>query len=45
MGAKWEHIWAYYKLPIAIILIVVYILGYTAYRHVTKKRMCFTLVW
>ena len=35
---KWEHIWAYYKLPIAIILIVVYILGYTAYRHVTKKE-------
>lgn len=42
---KWEHIWAYYKLPIAIVLIVVYILGYAAYRHVTKKRMCFTLVW
>ena len=35
---KWEHIWAYYKLPIAIVLIVVYILGYTAYRHVTKKE-------
>ena len=33
------------KLPIAIVLIVVYILGYAAYRHVTKKRMCFTLVW
>ena len=24
---KWEHIWAYYKLPIAIVLIVVYILS------------------
>ena len=35
---KWEHIWAYYKLPIAIVLIVVYILGYAAYRHVTKKE-------
>lgn len=35
---KWEHIWAYYKLPIAILLIVVYILGYAAYRHVTKKE-------
>ena len=35
---KWEHIWAYYKLPIVIVLIVVYILGYTAYRHVTKKE-------
>ena len=43
---KWEHIWAYCKLPIAIVLIVVYILGYAAYRHVDeKKRMCFTLVW
>ena len=45
MGAKVEDIWAYYKLPIVIVLIVVYILGYAAYRHVTKKRMCFTLVW
>jgi len=35
---KWEHIWAYYKLPIAIVLIIVYILGYAAYRHVTKKE-------
>ena len=35
---KWEHIWAYYKLPIAIVLIVVYILGYAAYRHLTKKE-------
>ena len=35
---KWEHIWAYYKLPIVIVLIVVYILGYAAYRHVTKKE-------
>ncbi len=35
---KWEHIWAYYKLPIAIVLIVIYILGYAAYRHVTKKE-------
>ena len=24
---KWEHIWAYYKLPIVIVLIVVYIHG------------------
>ena len=35
---KWEHIWAYYKLPIVIALIVVYIFGYAAYRHVTKKE-------
>ena len=35
---KWEHIWAYYKLPIVIVLIIVYILGYAAYRHVTKKE-------
>ena len=30
MGAKVGAHLAYYKLPIAIILIVVYILGYTA---------------
>ena len=35
---KWEHIWAYYKLPIAIALIVVYSFGYAAYRHLTKKE-------
>ena len=35
---KWEHIWAYYKLPIVIVLIVVYIFGYAAYRHLTKKE-------
>ena len=35
---KWEHIWAYYKLPIVIALIVVYIFGYAAYRHFTKKE-------
>lgn len=35
---KWEHIWAYYKLPIVIALIVVYIFGYAAYRHLTKKE-------
>ena len=35
---KWEHIWAYYKLPIVIALIVVYSFGYAAYRHLTKKE-------
>ena len=30
---KWEHIWAYYKLPIAIVLIVVYILVRIIERH------------
>lgn len=35
---KWEHIWAYYKLPIAIALIIIYIFGYAAYRHLTKKE-------
>ena len=29
---RWEHIWAYYKLPIIGILIVLYIFGYAAYR-------------
>ncbi len=35
---RWEHIWAYYKLPIVIALIIVYIFGYAAYRHLTKKE-------
>lgn len=35
---RWEHIWAYYKLPIVIALIVVYIFGYATYRHLTKKE-------
>ena len=35
---RWEHIWAYYKLPIIGILIVLYIFGYAAYRHFTKKE-------
>ena len=35
---RWEHIWAYYKLPILGILIVLYIFGYAAYRHFTKKE-------
>ena len=35
---RWEHIWAYYKLPIVIALIIVYMFGYAAYRHLTKKE-------
>lgn len=35
---KWEHIWAYYKLPIVIAFILIYIFGYAAYRHLTKKE-------
>ena len=35
---RWEHIWAYYKLPIIGVLIVLYIFGYAAYRHFTKKE-------
>lgn len=41
---KWEQIWAYYKLPIIGILIVLYIFGYAAYRHFTKKKRYCTLV-
>lgn len=40
---RWEHIWAYYKLPIIGILIVLYIFGYAAYRHFTKKKLYCTL--
>ena len=35
---RWEHIWAYYKLPIVIALIIVYMFGYATYRHLTKKE-------
>lgn len=40
---RWEHILAYYKLPIIGILIVLYIFGYAAYRHFTKKKLYCTL--
>ncbi len=32
-----QYIWDYYKLPIVITLIILYIIGYMVYRHVTHK--------
>lgn len=34
---KLQYIWDYYKLPIAVGLILLYMIGYTVYRHVTHK--------
>ncbi len=33
-----RHIWAYYKLPILIFLLVAYAAGYAAYRQATRKE-------
>ena len=33
-----EHIWSYYKLPIIIALILLYMAGYAVYRQATKKE-------
>lgn len=33
-----EHIWTYYKLPIVLVLVLAYIVGYVAYRQTTKKE-------
>lgn len=35
---KWEHLWAYYKLPLVLILIALYIIGYISYRNLTRKE-------
>lgn len=35
--AKLRYIWDYYKLPIAILCIILYIIGYSIYGHVTQK--------
>lgn len=35
---KLEHIWAYYKLPIVLALILLYIAGYAVYRQATRKE-------
>ena len=29
-----EHIWTYYKLPIVLMLVLVYMAGYAVYRHI-----------
>lgn len=36
---KIQYIWDYYKLPIAIGLILLYIAGYTVYGHFSKKEV------
>ena len=36
-GRRAQYIWDYYKLPIVIICVIVYMLSYTVYRHVTHK--------
>lgn len=36
---KIQYIWDYYKLPIAVCLILLYIIGYTAYGHFSKKEV------
>ena len=36
--AKLQYIWDYYKLPIAVICIGLYIVGYMGYRHLTHKE-------
>lgn len=35
---KWEHLWAYYKLPLVLILIALYVIGYISYRNLTRKE-------
>lgn len=35
---RWEHIWTYYKMPIILVLIAVYIVGYFGYRQATRKE-------
>lgn len=36
---KIQYIWDYYKLPIVIGLILLYIVGYTVYGHISKKEV------
>ncbi len=35
--AKIQYIWDYYKVPMAVACILIYIIGYTIYGHVTHK--------
>lgn len=35
---RWEHIWMYYKMPIILFVIAVYILAYIGYRQATRKE-------
>lgn len=36
---KIQYVWDYYKLPVTMCLIVLYIFGYTLYGHITKKEV------
>lgn len=36
-GKKLQYIWDYYKLPLAILCIVLYVIGYAAYGRLTHK--------
>ena len=36
---KVRYVWDYYKFPIAVCLICIYIVGYTVYGHFTKKEV------
>ena len=36
--AKIRYIWDYYKLPIIFVCIVIYIIGYILYGHLTEKN-------
>ncbi len=36
-----HYIWDYYKLPIVVLCIILYIIGYSVYRHFTDKDMLF----
>lgn len=33
-----DHIWTYYKIPIILVLIVVYMAAYIGYRQATRKE-------
>ena len=38
-----EHIWSYYKLPIVIALILLYMAGYAVYRQATQNERALLL--
>ena len=43
---KLQYIWDYYKLPLAVLCIFLYIIGYSLYGHFTHKEtlLCTALV-
>ena len=36
---KLQYVWDYYKLPIAVCLILFYVIGYMVYSHITRKNV------